>query len=200
MRTKSLALVTMLAAGSAAHADYSMWLESGGSSFQQVSPGESFALEVWLGSDAADVHDAAIWQIEFSAEGLLYEGYSWAAPYETGSIFDDSKPFIDDLPVLLDASTLSGGGYEQGVVDVELANLTMSGEFGAGWLATLELRVPLDYDGPDEIAISVVPDSFAMGFNEVPVVATGGFTLLVPAPGALSLLAITAIGAARRRH
>ena len=200
MRTKTVATIALLTAASAAHADYVMWLESGGSSSQQVNPGESLTLEVWLGSDAADVHDASIWRIEFSAPGLSYMGYEWAAPYEAGSIFDDSKPFIDNLPVILDETTLSGGGYQQGVVDVELANLTMSGTFGEGWLASLELTVPVDYDGPAEITIIAVPESFAMGFNEVPVEVTGEFTILVPAPASLALASLAAASWIRRRR
>ena len=200
MRTKTVATIALLTAATAAHADYVMWLESGGSSSQQVNPGESLTLEVWLGSDAADVHDASIWRIEFSAPGLSYTGYEWAAPYEAGSIFDDSKPFIDNLPVVLDEATLSGGGYQQGVVDVELANLTMNGTFGEGWLASLELTVPVDYDGPAEISVRAIPDTFSMGFGEVPVEATGGFTITVPAPGTLGVLTLAMAGAVRRRR
>jgi hypothetical protein len=189
--------IVLLLAATAAQADYTMWLESGGRDQARIRPGETVQVEVWLASSASDVHDAAIWRVAMSEPGLEYVEYAWASPYQAGSIFDDSKPFIDSLPVTLDEHTLEGGGYEGGVVDVELSNLTMSGAFEQGWLATLSLRVPDTYSGADTITLRAYPESFSYGFDEVPTEAVGDFTILVPSPPGLCVLVLSF---ARRRR
>src|SRR5262249_30976138 len=130
--------------------------------------------------------------------GLVYDSYSWSAPYAANSIFDDSKPLLGSLPVTLDEFTLAGPGYPAGVVDVELSNAA-AGLFSQGLLATLSLTVPLNYRGGDQL-VSVVPDPFAHGFQVIDTTAGAGFQIIVPAPPALALLAMLGCGTARRRR
>lgn len=164
-----------------------------------VAPGATFELDVVLASPTGAVHNSAIFALEFSTPGLEYLGYTWAAPYAAGTVFDDSLPRLDDLPTTLSPGTLTGPGYPDGVVDVELSNVAESGGFGVGVLATLTLRVP-DAFPAQTVLITVRPDTFAMGFDEVPAAAGPAFELVVvPSPGAWLAAVFGAAAAVRRR-
>lgn len=190
----------------AAHADYIIDLKSNGSSIVTVQPGASFNLDVVLSGEPDTVHNSAIFQLEFSTPGLLYESYSWASPYVTGNIFDDSKPFTDDLPAVLTDDLLKGPGYPADVVNIELSNVVpVPGEtFGSGVLVTLLLTVPEGWDGASLIEIIAVPDTFADGFDEVNVIAGTSMMIVIPAPPVSILmggmLCMLGCGAARRRR
>lgn len=170
-------------------ASYILTPVSGGASTLEVTAGESFDLDVMLASDAGDVHNSAIFRVVFSEPGLVYESYSWSSPYDTGSIFDDSAPFIDDVAVVLDALTLSGIGYPDGVVDVELSNVVAGGGvFGEGLLASLTLSVPRDF-ATGSFFISLMPDTIANGFDEIETTSRSAFELIVvPGPGGLAVI------------
>lgn len=191
----------LAAGGRSAAAAYVMTPMSGGASTIQVMPGDSFALDIMLTSDASDVHNSAIFRAVFSAPGLLYEGYSWSSPYETGSIFDDSSPFIDDLAVLLDEQSLSGTGYPDGVVDFELSNVVAGGGvFGEGLLASLTFIVPDDF-ALGSVFIDLAPDTIANGFDEIFTAAGSTFELVViPAPAGFVILLIPGLAGGRRRR
>ena len=189
----------VLLAAQPTQADYILTIASGGLSTLVVSPGDTFDLDVTITSDAGDVHNSAIFQIIFSASGLIYESYFWASPYETGTIFDDSAPFTNDLPLLLDDLTLSGLPYPDGVVDIEMANVVADGAYDEGLLVTLSLFVPLDFR-IGSLFIEVQPDTIANGFNVIPTTAGEVFDLIViPVPGAVLPLLVAMVACGRRR-
>ncbi len=203
-RTFSVAVATAFLAG-AAHAGYVMSASSGGQSSVTVGLGESFTLDLFLDSNDGAVHNSAIFRIEFSDGGMLYENYVWGGPYETGGLFDDSNPFIDNLPVLLDAGLVAGVGFPTDVVDIEMSNVSFAGPFSTGLLASLTFTVPLEWSGPTTVSISLVNDTIANGFEIVDVDIAGDFlvNIVIPGQGSLALLAVAALaspGASRRRR
>lgn len=181
---------------------YMVGATSNGMASRTVQPGNSFQLDLVLTSDASDEINSAISRLVFSEGGLLYTGYSWTAPFENGSVTDDSVPKMpDDLPALLDEDTLSGVGYADGVVDVELSNVILTADrFGEGILVSLMLTVPSDYMGEETIVISPVPDTFANGFDVVQALPGGSFTLIIPAPAGVALGGLAGIGLLNRRR
>lgn len=198
-------LAAAVLAPAAAHAGYVMSATSDGQSSVVVGLGESFTLDLFLDSNDGAVHNSAIFRVEFSDGGMLYESYVWGGSYETGGIFDDSKPFIDSLPVELDAALVAGVGFPPDVVDIEMSNVSFGGLFSTGLLASLTIRIPLEWSGPRTVSISLVNDTIANGFETVDVAIAGDFlvNIVIPAPGAVALLALAAVaspGAARRRR
>lgn len=175
---------------------------AGGSSSALVAPGQTITVEVNLTSDTSDVHNSAIFRVVFSHAGLRYLGYSWANPYLNGTIDDDSKPLNGGLPLLLDASTLSGVGYPEDIVDVELSNVLPVGpNFGSGTIALLQLEVPADFTGASDIEIAVVPDQIALNGDDLPTSSGGVLTLIIPSPAsALGLAGVGCLASARRRR
>jgi hypothetical protein len=163
-----------------------------------------FNLNIWLSSNDSDIHDSAIFRVVFSKPGLVYNGYDWQAPYlkygENGSTDDDSDPIITDLPIMLDADILSGVGYPAGVVDVELSNAA-DDNFSTGLLATLSIEVPESWGNlPDSIIIDVIPDTFADGFSVIPTTSGPSFTVNIPEPASLSLVALGSLCLWRRKN
>ncbi len=196
-----LILAATAAFGPSASADYVMTLLSGGASTLEVEAGESFDLDVMLASDGSDIHNSAIFRVVFSGPGLFYDDYSWSRPYETGSIFDDSSPFVDDLSVQLDDLTLAGSGYPAGVVDIELSNVVAGGgNFGEGLLVSLSLTVPSDFM-MGTMLIDISPDTIANGFDEISTTAGPAFELIViPSPGGVVGLALVGLFASKRER
>ena len=194
--------------GSPLRASYTILPRSGGAAGLDVAPGESFPLNVILASDAGDRHNSAIFRVVFKedglpAPGLEYLSYSWASPYTTGSVWDDSHPQVSALPVALDANTLAGGGYSPGVVDLELSNVvpTGGGTFSEGSLATLGLKVPVAFAPGRTIMISIEPDTIANGFTEIATTAGPDFALhIVPEPAGIGLCLVGLVGLMVRRR
>ena len=201
VRCLTLSIVVICALAVPASANYVITPLCDGLSSKTVLPGESFDLDIVLTSDGSDVHDSAIFQVVFSKPSLSYNSYTWYSPYLNGTDDDDSTPIIGDLPLILDADTLSGAGYPAGVVDIELSN-TADSDFVIGTLATLTLEVPSGWSTiPDSVLISIVPDTFADGFATIPTTAGQEFTLnIVPEPASLGLLAIGSLAAFRRKR
>lgn len=157
---------------------YSVSLSSGGADAATVVLGQTVTLDVALAATSGATHNSAILRLVSSAPGLVYESYNWHAPYRNGTLDDDSKPLLRDLPATLSAATLQGPGYPADAVDVELSNVTGDdGSFGAGNLVSVALRVPADYRGPSVIEISAVPTAIANGFELIPATAVGKFTI-----------------------
>lgn len=159
---------------------YSIFVASQGAASRTVQVGEAFNLDVVLFSDVSDVHNSAILRLVFSAPGLFYDSYLWSPPYGNGTSEDDSKPLARQLPLLLNTNTLTGAGYPNGAVDLELSNVTSTQPgFGSGTLVRLTLSVPLDYAGPTNVTVTIRPESFANGFNNIPTVPSSSFTLTI---------------------
>ncbi|MBC7771464.1 MAG: hypothetical protein H7210_03100 [Pyrinomonadaceae bacterium] len=165
------------------------------------TPGQSFDLDITLTSDAADQHNSAIFRVVFSSPGLVYQDYEWSTPYVTGGIFDDCLPPIADLPVIISPQLVQGPGFPAGVSDIELSNVVGSGTFGVGLLARLTFLVPSDYAGADQMTISVAPDTFARGFDEIPTLAGTSVLVTIPAPVTSTMLILgLGVGVPRRRQ
>lgn len=167
----------------------------GGQSAIVVGRGNSLSLDIVLTSDGvASQHDSVVLDLIFSAPGLLYTSYEWAAPFPNRgddlALFDDSVPAWHNLPAILSADSLRGPSRPTDQVDLQLSSLATEGHFGTGRLVTLVLLVPTDYSGPDEIVIRAAPDTFALGFNEVPSMGGAPFIITIPNPGVLMLVAI----------
>lgn len=163
-----------------ANAAYTVAITSGESSRRTVALGESFELDIRIGSDGFDLHDSAILRVVFSAPGLVYQSYAWFPPYHNGTGEDDSKPLLTKLPLRLDAGSLVGVGYPSDLVDLELSNVTGGRDkFASGTLVRLRLVVPQDYGGPDIVRVQVEPDTIANGFSVVEAFPDREFHLLI---------------------
>ena len=199
----TVASLAALLIATSGHAALVMDLSIGGATEAAVVAGSQFTIDVNVSSDAGDLFNSAIFRLEFSSPGLLYESYWWAAPFSTGSIFDQSKPGMGGLGTAITAATLAGPTYPAGIVDVELANAAV-GSFSGGLLARLTVAIPEDFvAGP--LTVSVVPDTMAKGLLEVETVAGDGLTiqiLPIPAPATVAALLgmIGASGWAGRRR
>ena len=190
----------VLAVCSPLAAAYTLTPLAGGLSSATIAAGEAFDLDVVLDSDGGDEHVSAIFRVVFSQGGLEYQSCLWKGAYSTGSIDDQSVPGSGGaaLPRLLDEDSLAGPGYPDGVVDVELSNVTDAGTFGVGPLVTLSLLAPPG-TLQQTITISVVPDTFDDGAAEVPASAGPDFALTVPEPATFLLLCAAAATILRRR-
>ncbi|MBL8745784.1 MAG: hypothetical protein JNK58_05430 [Phycisphaerae bacterium] len=197
-------LLLAMALAAPASASYIMTPLSAGLHQRDVAWGQSFALDIVITSDVSDTHTSAVFQVRFTQPGLVLTNYQWDAPYQTGSIFDDSKPAFADLPMPITPSTLQGGAYPPGLNDLELSNVLIGANYGQGTIVRLNFTVPSNYGYTGPIFISLNPDQIASGFNEVPTTAGQVFRLNVaeiPAPGASFLFfSIAAASFARRRR
>lgn len=192
-----------------ASADYIVTPLVGGSSTAQVQPGETFNLDIVLTSNVGDQHNSAIVRLVFWTPGLEYDSYVWGTPYETGTIWDDSSPFLTELPTVLGPDTFVDP-YYPGVTDIELSNVVPIGQplFGVGTLVTLVLTVPPCF-APDQTVLIAVDDNdtldtlvLANGFDIIPSTAGPVFALHVvpePAGGVLALWSCCLWNRAQRR-
>ena len=180
-------------------ASYILTPLSGGQSSISVSAGDSFTLDINLEStDGLDEHNSAIFQLVFTSPGIELLSYSWASPYETGTVFDDSTPNSDVLPMTIDENSLMGPGYPDGVIDIEFSNVLISDLYETGEIVSLELRMSDAWDGT-AVTIFATPDTFANGFHEIETTAGQGFTI-VPAPATFSGLFIAILAVSQRRR
>jgi hypothetical protein len=124
--------VVGVAGAERASAEYTISASSGGLSSVNAAPGQTVNVDVVLTSNAADVHNSAIFRVVFSEPGIEYLGYSWSSPYSM--LFDGSTPDLASLPGVITASTLSGLAYPSGIADVEMSNVTDSGVFTCRWV------------------------------------------------------------------
>lgn len=197
-----------LLAPASIRADYFVDLLSGGQPSRVVAPSSVFDLDVRLTSTESDKIDVAQFRVVFSVPGLRYQGYTWSAPFPNRSFEDDSRPKVDSLPLLLDENTLSGPGIPVGQIDIQLSNITdiLSQEisyFGSGLLVRMNFAVPEGFAHAGPITIGFLPESFAQGFDQVPVASANSFTLtVVPEVNGgvvFGLAAIAAVWWSRRR-
>ena len=190
-----VSIITLLAMASVATADYTLTPQINGETVIVVGQGGLFSLDLVLTIDANDFHDSAIFTVEFSEPGFIYEGYAWGAPYETGGIDDWSEPALGDLPVTIGVDTYEDlPGFDANAADVYFENLTPLGSneeplddmFTTGTLVTMDLRVPIGAPIWSIIEITAVPDSFDNG-TELVTTTGGTLFLLINLQGDASL-------------
>jgi hypothetical protein len=189
--TSALALGILSFLPLPASANYDLVPLSGGLSSKIVSPGSTFDLDLVLNSTATppDSHLAAVFTVDFSQAGLLYNSHVWGAPYSTTSIDNNSKPSNSSLPVALSKNSYVAGFQDAGTVDVYFENFTDT-PFSTGRIVTLDLTVPSTFPG-GQVTIRALPDSFDNGVSSIPLDGGGNFTLIVtPEPSSLALAAI----------
>lgn len=177
----------------------------GGQSSVIVPRGRGVDIDLVLTADqGTPAHDSVILSLLFSSPGLRYLGYEWAEPFPNQTdilaIFDDSVPRWQDLPAMLTPDLLRGPGFPADAVDVQLSNIAADGAFGLGRLVTLHLEVPGDYAGPDLIQVSAIPDTFALGFEQVPAVAGNSLVIIVPTPGVAFTFVFVGLSIPARRR
>jgi hypothetical protein len=205
MKPLAMLLGGLVACAAPAAADYQATLASDGASRIERRPGETFPLSVSLqptvGSEAR--HDAIVIRLLFSEPGLLFQFYEWSPPYENNSSDEDSHPSVPQLPVTVTETTLSGLGFPDGRIDIQLGNLVAEEgvTFGVGEVVRLGFRVP-DSQPLGDFQISFDSVHAARGFDPVPVDYGLPFTVaIVPEPQVwmLALPGLALIVAQRRR-
>lgn len=193
-------VATIAALSASAAAGVTLSASVGGASSASVVAGDSIAIDIVVAPEANEDFNSAIFRLAFSQEGLSYLSYGWAAPFVTGSIFDQSKPKVP-AGMVLDEWTLSGPGYAPGLVDVEFANASF-GSFAGGTIVTVLLEVPVATE-PGTMLIWVEPDTIADGFQVIESSSGPALELEilpVPAPGSIAVLAILSCVWTRRRR
>lgn len=155
----------------------------------ELAPGESGRLEVWLRAEEANVaSNSALFRVFATDAGLTLTGYDWASPYVTNGDFDWSYPGSSDWPITLDEDTLSGGGYPSDLVDIEFSNAVLSGVFETGPLLWIDFVVPADWSGDGVVFFGALSDTIADGATELNIANGDVATLIIPAPGVLAVL------------
>lgn len=198
VRIRFFATLAAILVVAAAHADYVVTPLAGGVSAVDLQWGDSLTIDLVLSSDAGDVHDSAIVQLIFTAPGLVYESYAWAAPYTSAPPLDDSTPILADLPAVLDVDSFYDP-VSPTLVDLELSNVLIGATFGSGTLVSLDFTVPADFGFEGTLYVAATPDTLAHGFDEIPTAAGTPLTLnIIPEPATLLAL-LAGVFLSRRR-
>jgi len=149
------AVLYVLLAAVPSQGEYILTLESNAPA--QLFPGGEFTVDVFLASPVGDVCDSVVFNLEFSAPGLLYKDYAWGGVF-AGSPWDNSKPQPSVPPVAITAGSYNDP-MSPGAIDLHFENFTME-PFGQGKLLSVFLSVPTDWQAPaQEITVRVVPDT-----------------------------------------
>jgi hypothetical protein len=174
-------------------------LEAGESSV--VAPGQLIKVHFSLTSPSGPLeHNSAIFRGEFSVQGLILESVLWASPYQTGTVFDDSKPNVSQLPLAVTNDLLAGFGYPPGVADFELSNVVPVGTFSTGILATVQFRVPAAFSA-SSFVLRARSDTIANGLDVLAVTDGPGISFIViPGPSVWIVPAIAIMVMRRRRR
>ena len=175
-----------------------------GQSSLNVTPGVPFPVDLMLTSTSGtDTNYGCDFTVDFSAAGLLYNGYSWAAPYSNSGGYDASSPSNSSLSV--SAGTITKSTYvapyqDPGATDVYFENYDSGAAFTSGELLQMNLTVPSGFPaGPVTISTpsyTAANDNFDNGAG---IAVTGGsFTVnvglsSVPEPTSLALLAAAGV-------
>lgn len=179
VRKFSVVLLCSLTIPGSALGDYVLSAMIDDSSWADITPGESLRVDLVLTSDAEppDFNTSAIFEVDFSELGLVYDSYTWGLPYQNGGGDDWSTP---------------PGGPVTGRIYFE--NFADTGEFTVGVIVSLDLTVPLGFLGGQmsrDVVINAIPDTFDYGGAESTLTYPGQpctLHVIIPEPASLCLL------------
>jgi hypothetical protein len=198
--TAALAALAALSANAAAGMGYTLTPTSDNMNQRTLNWGETFTVDMTITGDVSlPQYNSAIFQVRFTEPGIVLNDYVWDAPFGTGDLFDDSKPNRGALPLPIDGDTYDDPQVD-GANDIELSNVSISGDYDSGDIVSLMLTIPQNYGFTGSLLVSVAPDTFADGFDELPV--EGGQVLeltIVPAPSSCVVMLAGGFLARRRR-
>lgn len=202
---KILAITTITAIASlttvaTAGMGYTLTPTSEGLNQRTLNWGQNFTIDMSVTGDVSlPDYNSAIFQVRFTEPGLILNDYLWDAPFGTGDLFDDSRPNRGALPMPIDSDTFTDP-QSPSLNDIELSNVSIAGDYDTGDIVTLTLTVPQNFGFTGSLFVSVAPDTFADGFNEIPFEAGQVLELtIVPAPGPAALLLAAGCCSSRRR-
>jgi len=191
LRNLVFALMCVLSVTLCAQGDYTLTPRIAGQDSAEVHVNDTdrtVTVDLVLDSDStpADLHTSAIFTVEFSKPGLVYEWYEWEWPYVAGGLDEYCTPENMALPVYLGEDCWIDPISDGGLVDVYFENFVLESEdpFETGVIASVTLTVPEDFPLGD-VTITCVPDTFDSGEGSIP--TTGGvLTLQVKLGGDIS--------------
>ena len=143
---------------------------TGGNAVIGVRPGGTFTTVIALESSLPIIYNSALFRVVLTRPGIAVNAYQWADPFETGGPFDFSLPGMQ-LPQAVDADTLAGPTYPEGVLDVEFASFLPVGDRGTGTVVEVDFTIPANLAPGETVFITAVPDTFAFGVLTIPTAA-----------------------------
>ncbi len=100
MRYLPFVFLCSLAITATGYGDYTVTPKVGGSTSVSKNQGDSFTLDLVVSSDANDTITSAVFTLQFSRPGLVYDSYTWDPNnFDTGIGDDYSEPLLGALPV-----------------------------------------------------------------------------------------------------
>ena len=196
----AITAIASLASNATAGMGYSLTPTSDGLNQRTLNWGETFTIDMTITGDASlPQFNSAIFQVRFTQPGLIFNDYVWDEPFNTGDLFDDSKPGRGALPMPIEGDTFEDP-QSPGLNDIEFSNVSISGDYDSGDIVSLTLTVPQNYGHTGSLFVSVAPDTFADGFNQLTV--EGGQVLeltIIPAPSSSVILCAGIVFTSRRR-
>lgn len=194
-RALCIALVCSIVIPSVALADYTLRVEVEGPGSAIKNPGDTFVIDFFIVStdanDLANDTTSVVFDVGFTQDDLLYEGYEWKSPYETEGAYDWSQPSSNDENWASGTPIPSASG-------VHFENFLDSGYFTEGALLSLTITIPLDATW-NSVQILPLADTFMGDAGEVATRSGNLVTVYLPEPASMSLLALGGLAMLRRR-
>ncbi len=205
-RALCVALVCSIVIPSVALADYTLRVEVEGPGSVIKNPGDTFVIDFFvISTDANDLTNdttSVIFDVGFTQDDLLYEGYEWKSPYDTEGAYDWSQPSSNDenwasgtpIPAWTPSTT-----QDPAIPSVHFENFLDSGYFTEGALLSLTVTIPPDATW-NSVQIFPLTDTFMGDAGEVATRNGNPAIVYLPEPASMSLLAIGGLAMLRRRR